>query len=759
MGLAVVLAVTSAAVGSVVVAESAAAAVPSFPDNIVVFPNRDFVSIDGYDVHAGETATITVTRAGQVVGQAEGVLTGGSPSIEVNHPGGVCWGTGAGSPDVTPDILPGDVVSVSVGGEVLGETTTSSAAVTSVDYNGDKTLVVSGHVGADVIPAQLEQRIIAPDLTGTEVAKRDVRAVPGPAVPAPRGGYVSGLEYSPDGQSFTATYEFDVAGSAAIAAAGGARAMSWQVEDLDANRQGLTIAEFGELGGPGFGGCPNGPLQSGPPAPNNITVTRTSSGSGSSNINFTWTPAVAVPGTPAITGYRVVAIDTEVTAGSEQVELGKRIGNPTATGTTIAVDSAKEYTFEVRSVNAVGNETIPPATPVIAPPDTTGPTVDFSPAATDFFAPASIELSSEAGAQIFYALTDIGDPAPELLTAGELSGFPVDLYTGPIDIATTKRLSVVAFDTAGNASLQVDRVITITAAATPTVPAVTATGGEGQALLQWPASTVDVGAPPVVDYLVEYTGAATGSRTVPAAAGTVTTTVTGLGAGSYTFTVKARSAAGSSLPSDPVTVDVTEALQVNAGTDKTATRGGPAVALTGSSPNSGVTYLWQRVDSESVGAAPVVGPSFLSATNVASPTVTLPTVALPTAAITPAATFEARNAPLFYRLTVSKPGATSVSDVVKVSVGTDTVSIATGRYRAGSELRLNGSVTNAGATVRIYSKADGATSYTFVGTATLTAAPGGATWELRLRNGAVPAQNRPWYAFSTFGGGAGPFAT
>ena len=40
--------------------------------------------------------------------------------------------------------------------------------------------------------------------------------------------------------------------------------MSWQEEDADGNRQGLTIAEYGEAGGPGMGGCPAGP---GDPAP------------------------------------------------------------------------------------------------------------------------------------------------------------------------------------------------------------------------------------------------------------------------------------------------------------------------------------------------------------------------------------------------------------------------------------------------------------------------------------------------------------
>jgi hypothetical protein len=56
----------------------------------------------------------------------------------------------------------------------------------------------------------------------------------------------------------------------------GERAMAWEFEDADANRQGLTIAEYGEPGGPGMGGCPNGPLQSGPPAPSGITAAKVS---------------------------------------------------------------------------------------------------------------------------------------------------------------------------------------------------------------------------------------------------------------------------------------------------------------------------------------------------------------------------------------------------------------------------------------------------------------------------------------------------
>ena len=75
---------------------AANAAVPAFPDNIVVFPDRDFVSIEGYEGHAGETATLEVKRAGKIIGSAEAAVDAGGVAFEVNHPGGVCWGAGTG---------------------------------------------------------------------------------------------------------------------------------------------------------------------------------------------------------------------------------------------------------------------------------------------------------------------------------------------------------------------------------------------------------------------------------------------------------------------------------------------------------------------------------------------------------------------------------------------------------------------------------------------------------------------------------------
>jgi hypothetical protein len=84
--------VTAAVV--VVPSGQAAAAVPTFPDNLIVFPNRDFVSVEGYEGREGQTATLEVTRPGVgVVGSAEAVVAAGGVAFEVNHPGGYCWAT------------------------------------------------------------------------------------------------------------------------------------------------------------------------------------------------------------------------------------------------------------------------------------------------------------------------------------------------------------------------------------------------------------------------------------------------------------------------------------------------------------------------------------------------------------------------------------------------------------------------------------------------------------------------------------------
>jgi len=211
--------VAALAVSTLMIVAPAQAAVPTFPNNVVVFPDRDFVSVEGYSEHAGETATVEVTRPGVgLMGSAKGVVSGTDVAFEVNHPGGVCWGAGT-TLNVTPDIKAGDIVSVTFPDGSHDETTTSSATVTQDMALDGSTLTVVGTIGPDVNTDFMEQRIINPDLVDTDVAKRDIRALPGPLTPAARGGYSSGMEF-PTPTTFKATYVFDDPATAAIAAAG-----------------------------------------------------------------------------------------------------------------------------------------------------------------------------------------------------------------------------------------------------------------------------------------------------------------------------------------------------------------------------------------------------------------------------------------------------------------------------------------------------------------------------------------------------------
>src|SRR3954462_7909266 len=304
------------------------AAVPSFPNNVVVFPDRDFVTIEGYQSHIGEVGLVEVTRDGKVIGSAKGTVEEGDVAFEINHPGGYCWGAGTGL-NVTPDIRPGDKVNISFNGIDAGDTTAANTYVTGdsqlvANAAGVKdTLVVHGYTGPGVNQAQMEQRIIQPDLVDTEIGRRDIRAIPGPLTLAPKGGYSSSLTF--EGDQFTATYVFQDPANALIASKAdlGERAMSWQVEDADGNRQGLTIAEFGEAGGPGMGGCPAGPGDVGSPTPGGAFVQRNATDK--SQLSVTWKAADPVAGVPAVTGYDVEAIQqtASATTGDHEV-IGKR---------------------------------------------------------------------------------------------------------------------------------------------------------------------------------------------------------------------------------------------------------------------------------------------------------------------------------------------------------------------------------------------------------------------------------------------------
>jgi hypothetical protein len=526
-------------------AMSASAAPPAFPNNILVFPDRDFVTIEGYSDHAGQQGLVQITRNGVVIGSAIGTVDGGDVAFEINHPGGYCWGAGTNL-NVTPDIRPGDKATLSFGGIEVGDTVVGNAFVTQsafIPAGTPNTLIVKGFVGPGVNPAQMEQRIINPDLVDTEIGKRDIRAVPGPLTPAPKGGYSSALTF--EGDTFTATYVFQDPANATIASkSGGERAMSWQVEDADGNRQGLTIAEFGEGGGPGMGGCPLGPGDAGAPQPGGASIVRNPADK--TQMTVKWTPTDPVPGAAAVTGYSVEAIQQTPSPTGEKVVVGRRTNVDGLKSVLLTGLAANEgYDVEVRSLAGEKMSapfTVQAATPT-DPGDTTPPSLTATPGdTTQVNVTSRITLASEIGADIYYTLD--GSPAIE-------AGLPTDkalLYTAPIEISTPRTLHAVAFDRAGNfETFSANYQPPVDTNPVPSaITNILGTAGQAAVTLSWASGEAGI-----TGYSVQaYVDGTKVGAAVPTTAKTVT--INSLTPGTeYFFTVKAKNAAGFGPESTP----------------------------------------------------------------------------------------------------------------------------------------------------------------------------------------------------------------
>jgi hypothetical protein len=600
------VAITSlTATGVVVYAGAASAAVPKFPDNIVVFPDRDFVSVEGYmdPFYAGQTALLEVTRAGTVIGSAKAVISGTDVAFEVNHPGGVCWGAGT-SHQVTPDIRPGDVVSLSLPDGLKDETTVADTYVTKdMTLNGN-VITVDGHVAPSVNKAQMEQRIINPDLKDTDVGRRDLRAVPGEVTT--EAAYTSTLEFPTD-TTFLATYTFVDPATAAIAASAdlGERSMAWQVEDADANRQGLTIAEYGEAGGPGMGGCPAGPGDQAAPTPGTAQVVRSAD---KTSLSVKWEPTAAQAGAEPVSGYSIMAIGNTVGANGQQVQLGTRT-DANATSTTIkGLDPAENYTVEVRSMagpkmsEAFSTTVAAPAPTDPALGDTTPPTltVDPAPVADSTTPVEATSVSATSDGQIYYTT------GTDLVISGGLPSDAAQPYTGPIAITAPTTLHIASFDDAGNYTvtegMYAPPAPTGEPAPDPVPPAaptgLTATPGQGSATLRW-----DAGDASVTGYQVTVYDAGVALATQPAETTARTQTVTGLTAGKeYGFTVKAMAGTLASAESTMVMATpqaVTDSVTIGSARWKS---GEFRVSGTGSVPGATITLHLVNADG-TIGAA------------------------------------------------------------------------------------------------------------------------------------------------------------
>jgi hypothetical protein len=316
---------------------------PAFPNNIVIFPERDFVVLEGYEAKAGQNVTVTVSRNGVQTSSARGVVGRGDPSLEINHPGGVCWR------GVTPDIKPGDVVTVAFQDGRRDAARTLDVSVTGFSSVGADQLVIDGTLGAGVNPAFVEQRVINPEMDPTAIGRRDVRA------PAREGPYTSELAF-PTATSLRATYTFQNADDEDgnpwtatemrdIAAQGQMRVLAWQRETPAGDRQGITIYEFEEVGGPGIPGCADGPENTPPNAPRNVRAF-----AGNQSVRATWAGASTIPDSPPITGYRVTAVNL-----ATRLQTSVNVDATARAATVPDLTNRQAYRVQVRALSDAGS--------------------------------------------------------------------------------------------------------------------------------------------------------------------------------------------------------------------------------------------------------------------------------------------------------------------------------------------------------------------------------------------------------------------
>ncbi|HEX8163642.1 MAG TPA: choice-of-anchor D domain-containing protein [Pyrinomonadaceae bacterium] len=284
---------------------------PVAPHSILVFTERAFVSVSGYD--PTHTVRVEVHHQPSALGpgtiiQSQTGNPGADGIFEVNHPGGVCWLTN------TPDMRAGDRVQTidtdpATGVVTIDETTVQGLkAASPVTVTADDPATPAGEgvvtiTGTAFDPAgnpldinSLEQRMVIPgdafDLNGRRTLRADAAAA--------NDGV---LVYTTPG-NWTATYR-GLSQADVDRVMGGDTRIMWLGADPAAGVEG-TIYEVGQVKAP-MGGCP-APLERLPPppgselvpptTPTNLTYTIT----GTNTVHLAWTASTDNVG---VTGYEI----------------------------------------------------------------------------------------------------------------------------------------------------------------------------------------------------------------------------------------------------------------------------------------------------------------------------------------------------------------------------------------------------------------------------------------------------------------------
>jgi hypothetical protein len=489
-------------------------AIITAPNNIICFPERDYCSLENFLDLTGQSLLVEVNRNGAIVGSTTGIVSGNIVAFDINHPGGRCWGDGT-TIKITPDIQPGDLVTVKNGALLLGDMTISNGYITTYSLSGT-TLIITGYIASNVIPNNIEVRIVNPLLN------KKIIALTGPLTPFI--GYSSGLDII--GTIFTATFVFDAQDVANIAGSGvGYSLLMWQVTTANGARQGLTISEFGLAGGPFSNICPPGPLNVISPIAHAIGI---------SGNTIKWAPGQDIIGSPPTTGFSVSILRGDQVYG---YRLPKTENQVTFGLTTLNVGD----NIELRSM--VGTK-MSDAFVVSYQPQTLTPTITSIPA-NNVITEVQTELiilNSNTG-QIVYTL----DNSPVLDINNKISPNAL-LYYAPIPITTSTVLRAVSFDRSGSFSNELIGKFGPPLALLPqsVVNAPSIVVQNGGVVLSW----IKPNDPTIISFGIDVFTSAGIKIGITRIVTSTTLIITDLVPDtSYQFTVTSRNMAGSSAPS------------------------------------------------------------------------------------------------------------------------------------------------------------------------------------------------------------------
>src|SRR5919199_5003061 len=338
-----------------------ALALPSFagaavtaPHNVITFPQRDFVSADGYLVADHYTVEVlhpnAITPVGTVTGitPVEDPATPGRGLIEVNHPGGACWiGT-------TPDIRAGDTVRII--DETTGAVDTSlvrdvtaqrpvQVDATTVQVHG----TAQDAAGGPLPIAQIEQRMVAPRDAFALNGRRTLRATAAAGADGTLSYDPVGAD-NPNGTKWTATYSNLAAADVTRALSAESRGM-WIDPAVPSTES--TIFENGAGAIPGPAAPCTAPLEKLPPPPGSELVPPTdptglaATVTNSNTVTLNW---VASSDNVGVVDYGIYRDGVEIATVQNSGAL--------APAPTTFVDKnvpPGTYTYKVDAGDAVGN--------------------------------------------------------------------------------------------------------------------------------------------------------------------------------------------------------------------------------------------------------------------------------------------------------------------------------------------------------------------------------------------------------------------